>query len=103
MAPKPPTLTAPRQSRGAARFRGVLAALARAIFGRRLEAGHVDAGGLQRAADTIANPLGVPPLDRRDRHAVDQDLVVKVVADGEPGRAAAAQLLAFRDGIADLD
>src|SRR2546428_4888762 len=103
MAPKPLTLTASRQSRGAARFRGVLAVSGGAVVGRGLEAGHVDSGRSERPADAIADPLRVPPLDRRDRHAVDQHLVVQVIAEREPGRTAASQLLALGHAVTELD
>src|SRR4030095_14214820 len=56
----------------------------------------------QRLADVVADPLAVPPLERRDRYAVDQHLVVEVIADREPGGAGSRTLLTFLDGVADL-
>src|SRR6266545_7998680 len=58
-------------------------------------------GVLQRLADAIADPLQVPPLHRRHRHAADQRLEVDVIADGQPGGAAAPELLSLGDGVAD--
>src|SRR5262245_5378699 len=95
-----PTLGASRQRRDAPRL---LTVSGGAVFGRRLETAHVDPSRLQRAADAIANPLRIPPFDRRDRHAVDQDFVVQVIAEGETGRAAAPELLTLGDGVAELD
>src|SRR5438093_42850 len=57
---------------------------------------------IQRLADVVADPLAVPPLERRDRHAVDEHLVVEVVADREPGRSGSRDLLTLLDGVADL-
>src|SRR5207245_10435968 len=48
-------------------------------------------------------PLRVPPLDRCNRHAVDQHLVVQVIAEREPGRTAASQLLALGHAVTELD
>src|SRR5258706_11223670 len=59
-------------------------------------------GFLQRLADVVADPLGVPPLERRDRRAVDQHLVVEVITHRQAGRAGPRDLLTFLDGVADL-
>src|SRR5262249_29890610 len=66
-----------------------------------LRAADLGQGGfLQRLADVVADPLGVPPLERRDRRAVEEHLVVEVIADCEPGRARARDLLALLDRVA---
>src|SRR5215470_15531097 len=48
----------------------------------RLGAADLGQGGfLQRLADVVTDPLAVPPLERRDGEAVDQHLVVQVIAE----------------------
>src|SRR5262249_12644921 len=60
----------------------------------RLGAADLGQGGfLQRLADVVTDPLVVPPLERRDGDAVDQHLVVQVIAEREPGRAGPRDLL----------
>src|SRR5437879_8576809 len=50
-------------------------------------------GVLQRTIDAVADPLRVPPLERRDRDAGDEHLEVQMIADGQARGAPAAQLL----------
>src|SRR5215470_17395613 len=57
----------------------------------------------QRSPHVVADPAGVPPLERRHRHAVDQDLVMQVIAEREPGAPAPSKLLLLGDLIAFLD
>src|SRR5688572_8714656 len=62
------------------------------------EAGDLpEPGLLQRAVHAVANPLAVPPLERRHRDAGHQHLEVQVIADGEAGGARAAQWLSLGD------
>src|SRR5439155_9420547 len=57
---------------------------------------------LQRLADVVTDPLGVPPLERRHRHAVHEHLEVEVVPDREPRGPGAPELPALLDRVADL-
>ena len=60
-------------------------------------------GLLQRLVDAVADPLAVPPLDRRYRHSGDEHLEVQVIADGQAGGARASELLPPGDLVARLD
>src|SRR6185436_5235821 len=60
-------------------------------------------GLLQRLVHAVADPLAVPPFDGRDRDAGDEHLEVQVIAHGQAGAAAVAELLALGDRVADLD
>src|SRR6267378_380396 len=52
-----------------------------------------ETGFLQRTIDAVADPLRVPPLERRDRYAGDQHLEVQMIAKGqELGRTGATGL-----------
>src|SRR4026209_562022 len=52
--------------------------------------------------DPIGNPVRVPPLDWIHRAAMDEHREVQMIAAGEPGHAAPADLLAALDRVAGL-
>src|SRR5215475_11827979 len=63
---------------------------------RLVLAGGADAGDLgqsrlfERPVHAVADPLGVPPLERSDGHAGDEHFEVQVVADSEARGARAS-------------
>jgi hypothetical protein len=52
-----------------------------------------------RFGDVVADPLAVPPLDRRDRDALNEHLEVQVVAQGRPVRRFPALALLHRVAV----
>src|SRR3954471_22950216 len=52
----------------------------------------------QFSVDPVGHPVRIPPLDRVDHPPADQQREVEVVAAGQAGRVAAADLLSARDG-----
>src|SRR6266498_2102256 len=71
---------------------GLLRGGGRGLVRRVLGLEQRDARFHERPADVVADPLAVPPFDRRDRDPLDQDLVVQVIADGQAGGARATEL-----------
>src|SRR5947207_9910893 len=70
---------------------------------RRALSGRVSSCFGELSLHAVLDPVWIPPLDRIDHLSIHQHREMEVVAAGEPRHPAAADGLAFRDGIADLD
>src|SRR5688572_5825373 len=77
-------------------------------MGRRLRRapllwGAGPAGSHDLAEHAVLHPLRAPPVDRRHLFAADEHREMQMVAAGESGHAAAADLLSLVDSLPDLD
>ena len=59
-------------------------------------------GSRDLAEDAVLQPLLAPPVNRRHLFAADERGEVQMIAAGEPGLTAAANLLAFFHLVADV-